>query len=141
MIRAVAMPRPRRPLRDPEGDAPADRRFPRWVYSVGVEPDPRFTLANERTFLASIRTSLALLAAGVALTAVNLPVRPGLRAVAELVLFASGAVLPLAAWLGRCRTERAMRQRRSLPGSLPAAVLAFDVVVVAALLTIGTWTA
>ncbi|MCI0688239.1 MAG: DUF202 domain-containing protein [Sporichthyaceae bacterium] len=31
-----------------------------------AEPDYRFTLANERTFLAWIRTSLALLAAGVA---------------------------------------------------------------------------
>src|SRR3954452_5570174 len=31
------------------------------------EPDYRFTLANERTFLAWIRTSLALLAAAVAL--------------------------------------------------------------------------
>lgn len=32
-------------------------------------PDPRFTLANERTFLAWIRTSLALLASGVAVDA------------------------------------------------------------------------
>jgi putative membrane protein len=31
-----------------------------------TEPDPRFTLANERTFLAWIRTALALIAAGVA---------------------------------------------------------------------------
>ncbi|WP_433192792.1 YidH family protein [Nocardia sp. CA-107356] len=31
------------------------------------EPDYRFTLANERTFLAWIRTALALLAGGVAL--------------------------------------------------------------------------
>ncbi len=35
----------------------------------GEEPDPRFTLANERTFLAWIRTSLALLAGGVAVEA------------------------------------------------------------------------
>ena len=36
------------------------RRFPARVYRAGTEPDPRFTLANERTFLAWIRTSLAL---------------------------------------------------------------------------------
>ena len=33
----------------------------------GEEPDYRFTLANERTFLAWIRTSLAILAGGVLL--------------------------------------------------------------------------
>ncbi|WP_009473397.1 MULTISPECIES: YidH family protein [unclassified Rhodococcus (in: high G+C Gram-positive bacteria)] len=32
---------------------------------MGTDPDPRFTLANERTFLAWIRTSLGLLAAAV----------------------------------------------------------------------------
>ena len=30
--------------------------------SVGTDPDYRFTLANERTFLAWLRTALALLA-------------------------------------------------------------------------------
>ena len=39
-----------------------DRR-PQWVYGEGEEPDPRFTLANERTFLAWVRTALAMLAA------------------------------------------------------------------------------
>jgi uncharacterized membrane protein YidH (DUF202 family) len=29
------------------------------VYAVGSEPDPRFTFADERTFLARIRTSWA----------------------------------------------------------------------------------
>ncbi|ANS31151.1 hypothetical protein WSS_A00165 [Rhodococcus opacus M213] len=33
---------------------------------IDKEPDYRFTLANERTFLAWIRTALALLAGGVA---------------------------------------------------------------------------
>ena len=47
------------------------QRFPRQVYGHGEDPDPRFSLANERTFLAWIRTTLALLAAGVALEAVE----------------------------------------------------------------------
>ena len=34
---------------------------------VGHEPDYRFTLANERTFLAYIRTALAFFAAGTAI--------------------------------------------------------------------------
>jgi putative membrane protein len=37
---------------------------PRWRQE-GQEPDYRFSLANERTFLAWIRTALALLAGGV----------------------------------------------------------------------------
>ena len=35
----------------------------------GVEPDPRFTLANERTFLAWVRTALAFIAGGIAVEA------------------------------------------------------------------------
>lgn|GEM_PF-3938267 len=41
-------------------------RRPEWVCGVGSDPDPRFSLANERTLLAWIRTSLALSAAGLA---------------------------------------------------------------------------
>ena len=41
-------------------------RGPSWRRD-GQEPDYRFSLANERTFLAWIRTALALLAGGVLL--------------------------------------------------------------------------
>ena len=69
---------------------PTVGRFPRWVYGAGDEPDARFSLANERTFLAWIRTSLALSAAGVALEAVDLPVAPSLRDASALLLVALG---------------------------------------------------
>src|SRR5690625_7704897 len=46
----------------------ADGRRPASVYSVGSDPDARFSLANERTALAWLRTALALVAGGVALT-------------------------------------------------------------------------
>jgi putative membrane protein len=39
---------------------------PAWRHE-GTEPDSRFTLADERTFLAWIRTALALLSGGVLL--------------------------------------------------------------------------
>lgn len=43
-----------------------NRLVPRDPRSVGEEPDYRFTLANERTFLAWVRTALALAAGGLA---------------------------------------------------------------------------
>lgn len=76
---------------DGEASIQPPRRYPAGLYSHGAEPDPRFSLANERTFLAWIRTSLALIAAGVALEAfvVNMP--PGLRLAAALLLIVAGS--------------------------------------------------
>jgi uncharacterized membrane protein YidH (DUF202 family) len=81
-------------------------RFPRWVYGEGSEPDPRFTLANERTFLAWIRTALALTAGGVALEALTVPLLPGLRLAASLLLLVLGLAAVLGAHLGRMLLTR-----------------------------------
>lgn len=97
--------------------ASVDRRRPRSLYRVGVEPDARFTLANERTFLAWIRTSLAFLASGVALDVLGLDLQPQLRMVASLTLIGAGVVTPGWAWYSWMRVERAMRRRAPLPGS------------------------
>lgn len=113
------------------------RRFPASVFATGDEPDPRFTLANERTFLAWIRTGLALIAGGVALEALALPVQPGFRFAASLVLLVLGLLVPIMGWLGWAATERAMRHGRPLPGSWIAAPLAAGVVVVAVLVLLG----
>lgn len=56
----------------PDGPETAahDGGRPAWQHRLlagGEEPDHRFTLANERTFLAWVRTALALLAGMVAL--------------------------------------------------------------------------
>ena len=93
----------------------ADDRFPASVFGVGAEPDPRFTLANERTFLAWIRTGLALTAGGVALEAFTLNIQPGWRLAASLLLLVAGACTPVMAWFTWRRTERAMRLGRPLP--------------------------
>jgi putative membrane protein len=58
------------------------------------EPDYRFTLANERTFLAWIRTALALIAGGVAVVHL-VPAFgiPGVRHALSLLLTAGGGLL------------------------------------------------
>ena len=58
---------PTGPDRYPRGERPGilatvAKRWPGWVYDEGDEPDPRFSFANERTFLAWVRTALGLLA-------------------------------------------------------------------------------
>ncbi len=104
-------------------------RFPASVYRHGTEPDPRFTLANERTFLAWIRTALALLAGGVALELLGLDLHAGLRLAASLVLIIAGALVPAVAWMEWMRVERALRLGRPLPSSPLGGLLAVAVTV------------
>jgi putative membrane protein len=114
-----------------------ESRFPRWVYGRGSEPDARFSLANERTFLAWVRTALALIAGGVALEALSLPIHPGLRLAAALVLLGLGLVVPLLGWFNWGLVERAMRDQRPLPASLVGLPVAVGVTMVAVLLVLG----
>ncbi|HEY0698602.1 MAG TPA: DUF202 domain-containing protein [Micromonospora sp.] len=124
---------------EPDGLGPArrPRRWPGWVFDRGVDPDPRFSLANERTFLAWIRTSLALFAAGVALEALTLPIAPGLRRAAAIVLITLGAATPVQAWFGWLRTEAALRLGRSLPPPTLAVPLGLGLAAVGVLVVVG----
>ena len=112
-------------------------RFPNAVYGVGDEPDPRFTLANERTFLAWIRTAIALIAGGVAIDAVALPLPGWVRVATSLVLLVLGLALPALAWTNWAASERALRLGRPLPGSIVTLPLALGVLIVAALVVVG----
>ena len=105
-------------------------RWPGWVYDEGDEPDPRFSLANERTFLAWVRTSLALLAGGVALQALPVVMHPMTRRVLAAVLVVLSLGCVATGWLRWARTERAMRSGQPLPGAVLTAVLGGAVVVV-----------
>jgi putative membrane protein len=92
-------------------------RGPAWL-SEGSEPDPRFTLANERTFLAWIRTALALLAAGLAVATIVPPFGvAGGREALGAVLTALGLVLAAASYGRWLWNERALRLGRPLPVS------------------------
>ncbi|AXK88673.1 putative membrane protein [Nocardia farcinica] len=104
------------------------RRFPRRVYSRGTEPDARFSLANERTYLAWIRTSLALMAAGVALYVFDVGRGSTAGAVAAALLVGCSVVLPIQAWAAWARTERSLREGAPLPAPHLAAPLAVAVV-------------
>ena len=88
---------------------------PRWQHE-GAEPDYRFSLANERTFLAWIRTALALLAGAVAVIQF-LPTSAlsGLRTAFAAVLAIGGTVLPVVAYRRWSVVQRAMRNDRPLP--------------------------
>jgi putative membrane protein len=115
-------------------------RFPRYVYEVGAEPDPRFTLANERTFLAWIRTALALIAGGIALEAFALPLQPTLRIAASIILLLLGLLVPVLSWYTWTKVERALRRGSPLPGSTVALPVALGVAAVAVLVLVGILT-
>ncbi|GAA1963639.1 YidH family protein [Microbacterium deminutum] len=111
----------------------AGRRFPESVYSVGSEPDARFSLANERTFLAWIRTALALIAGGVALEVLGLDLHPTFRLCASVLLVVSGCATPVLAWVDWMRTERALRLSQPLSSSMLGPILTVAVAATGAL--------
>ena len=83
---------------DKDAGAPARGWLTRTLFPDGAEPDPRFTLANERTFLAWMRTALALLGGGVALEAFTVDVFPSLsRHVAAVTLVLTALLVSLTA--------------------------------------------
>ncbi|MFG1237717.1 DUF202 domain-containing protein [Xanthobacter autotrophicus DSM 597] len=91
----------------------------------GSRPDYRFSLANERTFLAWIRTALALIAGAVGIDQFAshlgpLPLRLGLA----LILFVAGGVLGGMAYPRWVRAEQAMRNDADLPISALLPLLA-----------------
>ena len=84
--------------------------------TVGTDPDYRFTLANERTFLAWLRTGLALLAGAIALASLvhNFGPRP-LRIGITILLLALSLIVTMGAYVRWDRAERALRENRPLP--------------------------
>jgi putative membrane protein len=104
-----------------------------------MEPDYRFSLANERTLLAWIRTALALDVAGLGVVRFAPPLGfPGGRELIGGVLVLLGAVT---AWSGYRRflaTDRAMRAGEPIaapaaPRGLAAALAVISLVILALL--------
>jgi putative membrane protein len=104
----------------------------RGLLDEGKDPDPRFTLSNERTFLSWTRTALALIAAGVALEAFELaPLETAERRAITTVLLLLGAALALGAFRRWLNTERALRNGVSIPAPILVPVLSVGVAIVA----------
>lgn len=104
---------------------------------IGHDPDYRFTLANERTFLAWIRTSLALIAGGLAVFQFipDFGV-PGGRETLGASLIVLGTVLAVGSILRWSSAEEAMREDRPIPATKLPVLLAAGVMIVAAMVAI-----
>lgn len=108
-------------------------RRPDSVYGVGEEPDPRFSMANERTSLAWMRTALALVAGGVALISLaTLAAMPRWAPLVGAAACVGGGALAVRAVRSWARVERALRLRQPLPSPRSLAILAGGVVLLAA---------
>lgn len=99
----------------PSEDSLGPRPSMKW-WQRGTRPDYRFSLANERTFLAWIRTSLALIAGAVGIDQFashlgSTQLRLGLA----LILFCAGGILGGIAYPRWARAEQAMRHDADLP--------------------------
>lgn len=111
-------------------------RRPR-LRDVGSEPDYRYSLANERTFLAWIRTSLALLAGGIAITQIAPELGPrALRLTVGIALIVIAGVIAGAAHHRWSNAERAMRLGVALPPNRLTIVLGYGLAVVAVVILI-----
>jgi putative membrane protein len=102
-----------------------------------VDPDPRFTLANERTFLAWTRTSLAFIGGGLAVAQflrVNTPLAVGVG----MFVIALGATLGFTSYGHWQSNERALRLGQPLPASvLPRMLLLLLAAVAVAAITLA----
>ncbi|MGH3657025.1 MAG: YidH family protein [Micromonosporaceae bacterium] len=98
---------------------------PERLRAIGSTPDYRFSLANERTFLAWMRTALALVGGGIAVAQFLQfgYLRDGI-AIALMLLGTFCALRAVSHWI---RTEVAMRRREDLPESRFPATLAVSI--------------
>jgi putative membrane protein len=120
----------RRAARDGHDDSDT-----RSSHASATEPDVRFTLANERTFLAWNRTALALVVAGLGIVQL-LPPFPGVpwgRQALGVPLIVLGAGVSVTSYWEWRRNQAALRRGAPLPRSVLPWVLAATIAGIAAL--------
>ena len=102
------------------------------ISRVGEAPDYRFSLANERTYLAWIRTALGFLAAGVGLDQLAPDfATPLIRELLALLLCLFAGVMAVYGYLHWLRNEQAMRLKEDLPYTRGLLVISTILLVVA----------
>jgi len=102
---------------------------------AGTEPDARFTMANERTFLAWSRTSLALVVGGLAVAQL-LPPFPKVswgRSAIAMPLILLGAAMAMLSYFEWKANQRALRFGEPLSRSQLPKILAGTITVIALL--------
>jgi inner membrane protein YidH len=106
---------------------------PEGAADEGTEPDPRFTFANERTFLAWSRTALALVVAGLGVVQLlpPFPRVPWGRHVLGVPLIVFGAIVAVVAYGEWVKSQRAMRLGQPLPRSVMPRLLTVVITAIA----------
>ena len=105
--------------------------------AVGRDPDPRFTLANERTYLAWNRTAMALIGGGLAAGQLLDFHSRTTRLVVALPPILLGLVLALLSYRRWEDNERALRLDEPLPAGAPPRLLAAGVAVVGVIVIVA----
>jgi Predicted membrane protein len=107
------------------------------ISRLGEAPDYRFSLANERTFLAWIRTALGFLAAGVGLDQLAPDfATPFIRELLALLLCLFAGALAIYGYLRWLNNEKAMRLKEDLPYTRGLLIISVALVAVAAVVVL-----
>jgi putative membrane protein len=107
------------------------RRLDPGLDEIGSEPDPRFTFANERTFLAWARTGLALIGGGLVAAQVLHFGLGGAHLLVAVPAIALGGLIGIASYLRWEANERAMRLGQPLGYSPLTRILAIGIALLA----------
>jgi putative membrane protein len=122
---------------DKPRDGWAARRRRARLSCIGPPADPRFSFANERTFLAWNRTALALIAGGLGASELLHFESTGARLSIDVTLIVLGAAVGISGFTRWRASELALRRRVPLPRSRLAPALLAAGAAIAALLSIG----